>query len=214
MTPLDEDRPPASPAETLRVIEQQRADAQRKLQPHPMVFLGPYGTAWLVGFGLLFLRFGPDERVFVSMPQWVPLTSLFALLIGAAVVSGVWAGSTFRHVRGRSSVQGTMYGFSWLIAYVGMGVTLSRFNDVLADPEIGELYTGVAVLLTGALHIAGAAIWEDRTLFALGVWIIVVNAVGSILGPGWHSLIISLAGGGGMLLAGLLLMLRARRRRT
>ncbi|HZM79563.1 MAG TPA: hypothetical protein VFC19_27850 [Candidatus Limnocylindrales bacterium] len=210
MTPLDEDLPPASPAETLRVIEQQRAAAERKLQPHPLVFFGPWGAAWLVGFGLLFLRFGPGGRVFVPMPKWIPLTSLFVLLAAALVVSTYFSSRTFRHVRGRSSVKGAMYGFAWSIAFVGMGVTLSRFNGVLSDPDIGMLWTTVAVGLTGALHMAGGAVWEERSLFAVGVWLTVVNIVGTLLGPGWHALVISLAGGGGMLLAGFAMLLRAR----
>lgn len=220
MTPTDEDRaedqtedqPPASPAETLRVIEQQRAAAVRQLKPHPLMFHGPWGTAWLLGFGLLFLRFGPDGRVFVPMPEWVPLVSLFVLLLGAAVVSGVWTGRTFRHVHGRSSVQGTMYGFAWAIAFTAMGVTISRFSGLLADPQVGLLWATVAVGLTGALHMAGGAIWEDRKLFTLGAWITIVNVVGTVLGPGWQALIISLAGGGVMLALGFASWIRAAKR--
>lgn len=214
MTPIDDDLPPASPTETLRVIEEQRADAVRKLQPHPLVFFGPWGTAWLLGFGLLFLRNGPDGRVFVPMPQWLPLASLFVLLMGAALVSGILSARTFRHVHGRSSAQGAMYGFAWFIAFAGMGVTISRFTGELADPHLGLLWATVAVGLTGALHMAGAAIWEDRTLFALGVWITIVNAVGTVLGPGWHALIISLAGGGVMLLLGFALWIRKTKPRS
>jgi len=210
MTPLDEDLPPASPAETMRVIEQQRAAAERKLQPHPMVFFGPWGTAWLVGFGLLFLRFGPDGRVFVPMPRWLPLTVLFVLLLAAMVVSTYLSGRTVRHVHGRSSVKGAMYGFSWFFAFMGMGLTISRFDDALSDVDKGLLWTTVSVGLTGALHMAGGAVWEDRTLFALGVWLTVVNVVGTLLGAGWHSLVISLAGGGGMLLVGFVQWLRSR----
>lgn len=210
MTPLDEDLPPASPAETLRVIDQQRAAAERKLQLHPLVFFGPWGAAWLVGFGLLFLRFGPDGRVFVPMPPWLPLLALAVLLLSAMAVSTYFSSRTFRHVRGRSSVQGAMYGFAWFIAFAAMGMTISRFGDALSDPDKGLLWTTVAVGLTGALHMAGGAIWEDRTLFAVGVWLTAVNVVGTVLGPGWQALIISLAGGGVMLLAGFVLWLRSR----
>jgi hypothetical protein len=211
MTPLHEDLPPASPAETLRVIEQQRAAAERKIQPHPLVFLGPWGTAWLVGFGLLFLRFGPDGRVFVPLPQWLPLTVLFVLLVAAAAVSTFFSSRTFRHVHGRSSVKGAMYGFSWFFAFMGMGVTLSRFDDLLPFLSKGLLWATVSVGITGALYMAGGAVFEDRTMFALGLWLTVVNMVGAVLGQGWHSLVVSLAGGGGMLLVGLAQWLRLRK---
>ena len=45
---------------------------------------------------------------------------------------------------------------------------------------------------------AGGAIWKSRDLFILGGWIAVINVVGVLAGPGWHSLVISLAGGGGL----------------
>lgn len=204
----DEDLPPGSAAETLRVIEQSRSDAQRRIQASPIVFFGPWGTAWFLGFGLMFLRFGPDGRVLVDMPQWLPLASLFALLVAAAVVSSILAARTFRHVRGRSATQGAMYGFTWFIAFAGMGMTLSRIDFLLPDAEASLLWASVAVLLTGALHMAGGAAFSDRILFGLGVWLVAVNILGAMLGPGWHSLVISLAGGAGMLLCGLFFQLR------
>ena len=182
MSNLDE-HPPAGPAETLRLIEEQRAAAIRGLAPHPMAFFGPWGLAWLLGFGVMFLRFGPDGRVFLPMPDWLPVVLLFVLLAAAAVASGVIAGRSYRHVYGRSAVQGAMYGFAWFITFFGMGTTL---------------------------HMAGGAIWRDRTLFGLGVWTIAINIVGTAIGSGWHSLVISLAGGGAMLVLGLVLWARTR----
>ncbi|WP_117209342.1 transporter [Allorhizocola rhizosphaerae] len=208
MTPIDEDPPPPSPAESLRMIAEQREAAERQLSPDPLVYHGPWGVAWLVGFGVMFLRHGPGGTVLVAMPAWLPLAVLFTLLIGAAIVSGVLAGRTSRHVRGRSSVQGAMYGFSWFVSFAGMGLTLQRFDDGLSPPNVGLLWATVAVGLTGALHMAGGAVWQDRLLFGLGVWLTLVNVVGTALGPGWHSLVISLAGGAVMLLLGLVLRRR------
>lgn len=209
---MDDERPPASPAESLRLIEQERAAAERGLAAHPMAFFGPWGAAWLVGFGLLFLRFGPDGRVFVPMPPWLPLLGLFALLLAAAAVSGYVAGRAYRHIRGQSAARGTMYGLAWLLAFLGMGTTLPRFADHLPEAEAGLLWGSVAVGLTGALHLAGSAIWRDRWLFALGAWLILINILGTAAGPGWHSLVISVAGGGVMLLLGTALWLDRRRR--
>jgi hypothetical protein len=44
---------------------------------------------------------------------------------------------------------------------------------------------------------------------AHSLWLTAINIVGVLAGPGWHALVIALAGGGGMLLAGDL----SRRRR-
>ena len=65
----DEDETPFNAADTLRLIEEQRSTTQRSLTPDPRLLYWPWGFAWLVGFGLLFLRFGPNGRVFVDMPE-------------------------------------------------------------------------------------------------------------------------------------------------
>ncbi|HET6532929.1 MAG TPA: hypothetical protein VFH03_20255 [Actinoplanes sp.] len=59
MDPDDDDRP-LDPAESLRLIERERAQAERNLTPDARLFLWPWSFAWLIGFTLFFLRFGPD----------------------------------------------------------------------------------------------------------------------------------------------------------
>src|SRR5262245_50622440 len=98
-----EDPAPASPAESLRLIEAQRAAAQRSLSPDPRLIYWPWGIAWFVGFGLLYLRFGPDNKVTVDLPAWLPLTTLFVLMGIAFVVSGVAGARSGRQISGDSS---------------------------------------------------------------------------------------------------------------
>jgi hypothetical protein len=205
MVPLDEDAPPASPAESLRVIAEQQEAAHRKLQADPLVFFAPWGVAWLVGFGAHFLRFGPDGRVFVPMPAWLPLAVLYASLAGAGAVSGILASRSYRHVHGRSATQGTMYGFTWLVAFAGVGLTLPVLSNHMPADMAGLMWSSVCVGLTGALHTAGGAVFQDKLLFGLGVWITTINVVGTLLGPGWHALVIALAGGAAMLAFGFLI---------
>jgi len=206
-----DERAPASPEETLRLIEAARAAAQRDMRPDPRLTYVPWGVAWLVGFGLLFLRFGPGGRVLVAMPSWVPLGARYVLLVGAFVLSarsGIRAG---RHVRGASSVQGLRYGLSWAAAFASVVVIASRYSDRLADPEVVLLWSGLSVAVVGVLYIAGAAVWQSRDMFVLGLWITLVNISGFLAGPGWHALAISVAGGGGLLAAGFGEWLRWRR---
>lgn len=199
------------PAESLRLIERERAQAERVLTPDPRLFLWPWAFAWLIGFTLYFLRFGPDGRVFVDMPDWLPLTVLLVLTIGAGVLNGVIGARHGRWVSGKSSSQGTMYGVSWSIAFAGMSMVLARVSDYLPVPQVNLLWAGVMVGLTGALHMAGGAIYNDRSLFVLGAYISVVNMAGVLAGPGWHSLILAVLGGFGMLVAGWLSYLRSPR---
>lgn len=199
------------PAESLRLIEREQAQAERGLTPDPRVFLWPWGVAWLVGFAVYFLRFGPDERVFVAFPDWFPLALLLALMIVAGIITGIHGARAGRWISGPSSRQGAMYGFTWTIAFTTMAVVLSRVSPVVPDAQLNLLWAGVMVGLTGALHMAGGAMYADRNLFVLGAYTSAVNVVGVLAGPGWHSLILAVAGGGGMLVAGALAKARPSR---
>jgi hypothetical protein len=204
----EDDRPPADP---LAVIAHERAEAEHRLTPDPRLFLWPWGFAWLIGFALFFLRHGPDGRVFVAMPGWLPLLSLLGLTMAAGVATGIAGAHAGRHLRGASSRQGALYGITWSVAFAGMSTVLARFNGELPDERSALLWAGVLVGLTGALHMAGGAMMDDRNLFVLGLVISVANMVGILFGSGWHALVVAIMGGGGMLLSGFLGWLRWRR---
>lgn len=197
-----DDLPPADPATALRLIREQQTEAARRLNPNRLYYYVPWGLAWLIGFGLFFLRFGPDGRVFVRLPTWLPLTALLVLLAAAALISGIASVRAYSQVAGDSSRRGAWYGLAWVLGILGLSMTLGRVTEHLPNEQAGLLWAGAMVGLTGTLHLAGGAVWLDWNLFTLGVWINVINIVGLIAGPGWHALVIALAGGGGMLLAG------------
>ncbi|MGI5236973.1 transporter [Dactylosporangium sp. CA-139066] len=211
MTPVDDDAPPASAAESLELIRREQAAAARTLELNPLLYYVPWGAAWLIGFGLLFLRYGPDGRVFVDLPDWLPLVSLFALMALAMATTTVLTATRGRAVQGRSSWQGTAYGFTWFFSFAGVGTTMSHFAPLLPESERGLLWACVSVGVVSALYMAGAAIWMSRDMFIFGAWLTVINIAGVLAGAGWHSLIISIGGGGGLCLLGVLLRLRGRR---
>jgi hypothetical protein len=210
MTPVDDDAPPASAAESLELIRREQAAAVRTVALNPLVYYVPWGAAWLIGFGLLFLRYGPDGRVFVDLPDWLPLASLFTLMALAMLSTVVVSAVRGRVIEGRSSWQGAAYGFTWFFAFAGLGTTVSRFAELLSEPERGLLWASSSVGTVGALYMAGAAIWMVRDMFVLGAWLTVINIAGVYAGPGWHSLIIAVGGGGGLCLLGVVLWLRGR----
>lgn len=200
MADVDEDAP-LSPKASLALIAEERHAAHRRLDVDSAIFLVPWGVAWLVGYGLLFLRFGPDDRVLVSMPEWLPLTGLFTLLVAAGIVSGIGLSRATRGLAGESAERGSMYGWSWFVAFVGFGILGTRFEEFLPDDQFGLLMGALPVLITGILYMSGGAVWRDRRQFAFGVWLSAINAAGVLAGPGWHSLVVALLGGGGMLAA-------------
>jgi hypothetical protein len=206
-----DDAPPADPAESLRLIEQGRAAAVQRLQPDPRFIFWPWALSWMISFTLFFLRFGPDGRVFVDLPNWLPGVTLAVTLVAAALVSGITGARAYSQVTGDSNIRGAMYGWTWFLAYIAMGVILGRVSQHLPPDTSGLLWSASAIGVTGVLHAAGGAVWLDRNLFALGAWIIVTNLAGVVAGPGWHSLVTVVAGGGGLLVAGLVAWRHHRR---
>ncbi|MET8363676.1 transporter [Micromonospora sp. NPDC005194] len=208
----DDDRPPADAATALQLIRDQRAATVSRLEPDARLLYWPWGVAWLVGFGLFFLRYSPGGRVLVRLPDWLPLTALFVLLVAAGAIQAVAGARAYGQVTGDSARRGRWYGWAWALGSMSVYAAVGRVSDHLPHDLAALLWSAAAVGLTGALHMAGGAIWLDRDLFRLGVWISVINVVGVSAGPGWHALVVSVAGGVGILIAGAIARLRQRRR--
>lgn len=196
-----------TPEASLALIHDQQRAARRRLDVDPAVLLVPWGIAWLVGYGLLFLRHGPDDRILVAMPSWLPLAVLFGLLVAAGGYSSITTCRAVRGVGGVSAERGAMYMWSWFVAFSAFGVIAPRFEEHLPDAQFGLLMGSLPVFVTGILYMSGGAVWHDRSQFAVGVWLSAINVVGVLAGPGWHSLAVAVLGGGGMLAAALAIRL-------
>jgi hypothetical protein len=210
MAPTDDDLPLGDPAESLALIERERANLERDLTPDPRLMLWPWGFAWVISFTVFFLRFGPDGRVFVDLPDWLPLLVLAVLTFAAGITTGIVGARAGRQVSGPTSRQGMFYGVTWSVAFTVFSVLFSQFSEILPEEQTGLLWAGGMVGITGVLYMAGGALWNDRNFLLLGGWICLVNVIGILIGPGWHSLIIAVAAGGGMLVAGTIGWLRLR----
>jgi hypothetical protein len=208
----DDDLPPTDAAAALQLIREQRSATARRLAPDARLLYWPWGVAWLVGFGLFFLRFPPGERELLRLPGWLPLTVLFTLLLAAAAIQAAVSVRAYGQVSGDSAQRGRWYGCAWGLGSVSVYAGLGQISEYLPHDLASLLWSATAVGLTGALHMAGGAIWLDRDLFRLGVWISVINLVGAIAGPGWHALVVAVAGGGGILVAGTVARRRQRQR--
>lgn len=206
----DDDSPPTDAAAALRLIQDQRSATARRLDPDARLLYWPWGVAWLIGFGLFFLRFTPGDRALVALPSWLPLTVLFVLLLAAAAVQATARERAYDQVSGDSAQRGRWYGYAWGLGSLGVYAGLGRISGHLPHDLAALLWSTTSVGLIGALQMAGGAIWLDRDLFRLGVWISVINLLGAFAGPGWHALVMAVAGSGGILVAGALARRRQR----
>lgn len=187
-----------SAAESLAVIEQQRAQVGRELDVNPVVLYATWGFAWALGFGTLALT-GAD---LVPVPPWVGGIVFAALLVAAMVITGVHIARATRGIRGVSAEVGAMYGWSWALGFGALAAINSGLIRLgLTEDQIAVLWPATSLLIVGVLYLAGGALWRDRIQFGLGVWILLTDAVSVFAGVPGNAVVLAVAGGGGFLVA-------------
>lgn len=205
----DDDTPdqPLDLAESMAIIQAQRLRVRDHVAPDPRLLFGAWGVAWLVGYLVLWFTAGPG----VDPAPW-------AFVVFSVCISGALA-ATISHivrrtagVRGASARAGAMYGWTWTIAFVCVVLIMAGLTAAGADEDVLALgWNSLPPFVVGLLYAAGAAMWEDWRMFALGAWIAVVSGIGTLVGlPGVY-LLMALAGGGGMLVAAAFAHLARRR---
>ncbi|TDE43009.1 transporter [Nonomuraea mesophila] len=204
---VDDDRT-ADPEEMLRVIEEQRAATTRWLYGDPLLLYAPWGVAWLLGFTAFFLHYGLDGRSYAPISQMQALAVLMCAQLMAAAIAAIGIVRMNNLVRGDSTARGAMYGYAWMAGMILMVVICLRMGPLLPSDETGLLWAGTSLLVVGVLHMAGGALWLNWPMFFIGAWVAAVNAVGVLLGAGWHALLTAVLLGGGFVVAGVWLRRR------
>lgn len=138
-----------SAAESLALIEDQRAQVGRELDVNPVVLYATWGVAWTLGFTAFALIAGEV----VAAPRWVGVIIFFALMIAAMVITTAHITRVTRGVRGVSSEVGAMYGWSWALGFgalVTINTGLSRLS--LTDDQMAVLWPASSLLIVGVLY--------------------------------------------------------------
>ena len=206
----DADRP-LSAGESMALIEREQREVRRRLRVNVALFYAPWGAAYLLGFGSVYLTYPSALPVRLPGPAGGIVTGvLFAV---ATVASAVNAARGGRGVRGPSQMVGAMYGWAWPLGFGALAVINSRvigFGRLSADAA-SLLWSGSALLLVGALYLAGGALWQSPPMYALGVWMLVTGALSVLAGVPGNFLVLALGGGGGMLLTAVYFTVRPPR---
>jgi len=188
------------PAASAALIQDQRARVEAATSVDGRVLFAAWGVAWLVGYGTMWAAWPDDPRIDLS--YGAALGVLAAGLVVAGAITAVHLTRRSVGVRGTSAAQGAMYGWSWFLSFAGIGALGAWLGSNDVAPEVMTVTMTVAsTLLVGALYMAGGAMLNERSQFALGAWICVTNVAGLLAGAPTLLLVMALAGGGGMLLA-------------
>jgi hypothetical protein len=208
---LDEDSP-LSAEESLALIERQQREVHRRLGVRVALFYGPWGAAYLLGFGAIFLTY--PTAVGIRLPAAAAAAITAVLFASAVVITAVTGARAGRGLRGPSQAAGAMYGWSWTLGFCALGVVNSGVTRLgLPDDAVTLLWSGSSLLLVGVLYLGGGALFQDRFQYGLGVWMLVSGACSVFAGVPGNFAVVSLAGGGGLLLAAGYFALRAPPRR-
>ena len=190
------------PAESLRLIEQQRARTHDALAPDERLLFGAWGVAWFVGFGLLWLAVPGEDGPLLALPGVVVGATFALLLLLAGTVTAVHSIRVGRGLSGASNRTGAMYGWGWFLGFAMLPCIVLSAERMGAPPDVTALlWPALSGLITGLLYVGGGAAWDDPLQFAIGAWIIVTTGVGALLGLPELYLALCLAGGGGFLTA-------------
>lgn len=207
---VDEERTP-SPEEMLRVIEEQSFATAKWLHGDPRLLYIPWGVAWLLGFSALFLRYGLGGGPYAPISQMQAVGVLLSTMLVAGAVSAYGIVRMNQLVRGESSARGAMYGYGWSAGMVLMTIIAVRLGPLLPEQERGLLWAGSSLMVVAVLYMAGGAIWLNWPMFFIGAWVAGVDALGVLLGAGWHALLSAALLGGGFIVIGLWLWWRHAR---
>lgn len=196
-------------AEAMETIRAQQASSRRALEPSTELLLGVWGVAFAVGYLALHTGYDPERQ---APDGWSFL--VFAVCIaGAMVVTAVHIARRTRGIRGTSARAGAMYGWAWAVAFVMASVIFTAASRAGAPPLVmSTLTNSVSLLIVATLYMAGAALWQEWRMFALGVWFAVVGSVAALVLPPTAYLVQALAGGGGFLVGAVVGLVLARRR--
>lgn len=186
------------PAVLLAMVERERERTIRAIEPDARLIYGLWGSAWLIGFLLMWLARREDP----SLDGTVAGIAYAGLMIAAIVVTIVHTMRRTAGVRGVSSRVGAMHGWSWFLGFAALTAVMNTAMRAGASDElIGILWPALSGLVVGLLYLAGGALWQDRFQYGLGLWILVSSSVGALAGyPGVY-LVMAVCGGGGFLLA-------------
>src|ERR1017187_4661694 len=114
---LDEDSS-LSAEESWALIQRQQREVHRRLGVNVALFYGPWGAAYLLGFGSVFLTY--SSAVPFRLPGAVAAVITGVLFAAAVVVSVVYGTRAGRGVRGPSRLVGAMYGWSWTLSFCAL----------------------------------------------------------------------------------------------
>lgn len=189
------------PAALLALIGEQESRTVQALSVDGGLLYLAWGIALTLGHATMFLS-APGHALNV-LPGWMGGATMALALVAAGVITGMHIRRASIGLAGPTQRQAMRWGWSWAVLFFGaqlMGSALARHG---ADDTVLTLYfTCLPGLITGAMYMAGGALWFERPMFRLGVWLILVFGAAALAGTPWVFLVLTITAGPALILVG------------
>jgi len=181
------------PRQMLALIDATRRETIHRLTGRYVGLFVLWAVAWAVGFGALwFTRDVGGVELLAPAVGWVIFAASLVIAIVWSAVVGIRAGSD--GIRGRSQLQGALYGCSWTIVMLAAWGLLSGLQQHGLSNELAQLlYPGLYVFLVGALYLSGGALFRAVPMYILGGALIVIVVIATFIGAPNHYLVYAIA---------------------
>jgi hypothetical protein len=168
-------------ADAAAIMAEADARARHILRPdHRVTFLA-WGVIWFLGDGLMWLAVRGQHPYHGPNPGGYAATVLLAVLVSLASVTQSRAETG---VRGRSVLRRWTY---FLSALAGLGGAFAIEGALVhagaSRPVVGVFEAVAPVLVIGLLYLARFSAEQDWAVAGLGLWLVIVAAVGAYAGP-------------------------------
>jgi len=190
----------------LQLIDTTRRTAIRRMTRRYVRLLIVWAVAWAIGFSSLWVTRDVGAFDILSpVVGWTVFAATLVVAIAWSAIVGIRAGSD--GIRGRSQLQGALYGFSWSIAMVAAWLLITGLQRNGLSADLAQLiYPGLYVFLVGVLYLSGGALWRAVPMYALGVALIVTAVVATFVGAPTHYLVYATVAPAAMLTVAALMM--------
>ncbi len=197
------------PRGMLDLIDSTRRTTIRRLTRRYVLLYVVWAAAWAVGFGALWITQGVGALdVLPTVVGWIVFAASLIIAIVWSAIVGIRAGSD--GIRGRSQLQGMLYGFSWTISMIAAALLIAGLQRNGLSQELANvLYPGLYVFLVGVLYLSGGALFRTVPMYIVGALLIVTAVVATFVGAPHHYLVYATIAPAAMLIAAVV-MLRTR----
>jgi hypothetical protein len=181
------------------ILAKADARARRTLRPDHRVTLIAWGLIWFLGDGLMWLLVRGQHPYHGVNPGGYAAVVLLSVLVSVASVGSARAESG---VHGPSVVRRRTFFLSVLAGFGGaFGIEGALAHAGASRPVIGVFEAVAPIAVIGLVYLARFSAEQDWVMAGLGLWLVIVAALGPYTGPQTVWAVAALAVGPALLLA-------------